>query len=96
MASSGVAHIEYPDRANMCDIIVQYSEYIEVSRWEGEQRGFVDFPAVASHHAKYLSEHFPSVKVFYLCGADHAIKYCISFPYLNSNYLQINNQVYVI
>lgn len=75
MMASGVLLIQWEQRVQMCDLIVKDSDWIDVSRWEGEQSGFVDFPGVASHHSKYLSKEFPRVKVFYLCGADHAIKY---------------------
>lgn len=74
MASSKVAHIVFRDRIAMCELAVRQSDWVEVSRWEGEQSGFVDFPSVTNHHHKYLSSLFPGLKVMYLCGADHAIK----------------------
>jgi len=69
-----VANIRFTERLAMCALAVRHSDWVDVSRWEGEQSGFVDFPRVSMHHHKVLTELFPRLKIMYLCGADHAIK----------------------
>jgi hypothetical protein len=62
----------------MCNLAVEDSDWIAADPWESLQPWFVDFPQVCSHVLSSLefTEGIPRdrIRVFYLCGADLALK----------------------
>lgn len=62
----------------MCELAVKNSDWISVSTWEIEQKGFVDFPSVVVRHAEYLKTTLPkhTFEVIYLCGAGNKMFFC--------------------
>jgi len=74
MRKNGVPHIRAADRLKMCKLAVRDSSWVDLSRWEASLNYFADFPEVAVHHHRYITAAFRArtVKVMYLCGADHA------------------------
>jgi len=60
----------------MCELAAQEAEWIHVDRWESSQEHFVDFPSVAEVLREDVGQHEGTqglnLRVFYMCGADHA------------------------
>lgn len=58
-------------RVEMCRVMADKSDWIEVSSYEARAMGFINFPSVARYHAEYVAEHVQEkVRVMYLGGAD--------------------------
>jgi len=73
-------------RAEMISLLTKESTWLDVSRWELNQKSFEDFPSVAMHHLEYVKQKIPDTKitVMYVCGTDHAIK-CRLFNGINGS-----------
>jgi nicotinic acid mononucleotide adenylyltransferase len=56
----------------MCRLVVAQSSWIDVSSYEAESAGFINFPRVARHHAEYLRTNVKQrdIALMYLGGAD--------------------------
>jgi len=74
-------------RVRICELAVQESDWIGVDAWEMSQPDFVDFPQVARHLLRHLegTEGLPRhrMRVFFLCGADLALKCGLDFRRLS-------------
>ena len=67
-------HIKSNDRCKMVEIATEESDFITVSSWESEQSKFINFPQIREKHEEVIQSYYKDIKVYYLCGADLALK----------------------
>jgi len=63
-------------RFEMCELALQYSSWISLSRWEGMEERFSYIDSVLNVHDKVFKHYFPHhrIQVMFVAGADLAMK----------------------
>merc|ERR1712194_925782 len=73
---SGTKAMSLEFRLHASDLAVQDDSFISVGRWESSRDKFSDSPDVTQSLVDTVQKHFGglNIRVFYVCGADHAKK----------------------
>eukprot|EP01121_Diplochlamys_sp_Union-15-3_P012371 TRINITY_DN3699_c0_g1_i1.p1 TRINITY_DN3699_c0_g1~~TRINITY_DN3699_c0_g1_i1.p1 ORF type:complete len:232 (+),score=26.15 TRINITY_DN3699_c0_g1_i1:44-739(+) len=73
--------IPIKDRLEMVKLAIDEDDWLIASPWEGESnKSFVDFPHVIRYFRKLLDCIDRKIALYYICGADHALKCALYDP----------------